>query len=104
MSVITAAVECHMTGATERVLATTLIVDSERHQAFIKDPPSPSSPLPLHPAKSEVGQRKTAGHCASLHPCLSTFYSRTPASARPPVPQHAGTCFGYEGAREERGI
>lgn len=82
MSVITAAMECHMTGATERLLATSLLVDSERHHAFIKGSPS------LPPAKSKVGQRKTAGHCAALHPCVSTFCFCTPASAHPPTCRH----------------
>lgn len=76
MSVVIAPMECYMTEvvAAERLLAMNLIeMTAQAAMHLLKIFP------PSLPAKSKVGQRKTAGHCTSLHQCVFTLHMLLPS-------------------------
>lgn len=76
MSVVIPPMECYMTeaSAAERLLAMNLTEMTARAAMHLLKIFPPSLP-----AKSKVGQRKTAGHCTSLHLCVFTLHTLLPS-------------------------
>lgn len=76
MSVVIPPMECYMTEAlaAERLLAMNLTEMTARAAMHLLKIFHPSLP-----AKSKVGQHKTAGHCTSLHLCVFTLHTLLPS-------------------------